>query len=85
MEWSGLGVDPLSAAAARGWSCPCLLSTTVMSCMERLEDAASSVIPTSPGRKAPRINSTERRAEPSDPYKLALASRTLQQRPSPVS
>ena len=46
--------------------------TTVMSCMERLEDAASSVIPTSPGRKAPRINSTERRAEPSDPYKLAL-------------
>lgn len=25
VEWSGLGVDPLSAAAARGWSCPCLL------------------------------------------------------------
>ena len=57
-EWSGLGVDPRSAAAARG-SCPCLLCLA----SKRLVDAASSVIPTSPGRKAPRIN----RADPFDP------------------
>jgi hypothetical protein len=41
------------------------VSVFTMSCIERLEDAASSVIPTSPGRKAPRINLN--RAEPSDP------------------
>lgn len=42
-----------------------VVSVFTMSCIERLEDAASSVIPTSPGRKAPRINLN--RAEPSDP------------------